>query len=168
MPERPQFAPGAQPAEDEEDETDDAEFEGYFEEAVVGVSNDEVDRRGDLEGGPLHAAPEGIVPIAEERAVRDELADLSPDGGASGECGIATENGGQIRKCQKEHDGEGEDCERGGDRDHEAHVGTGAAGDRKQEPQEQESGFDQPCSAGAAHDENEEEECKAQEASGPG
>ena len=89
LPEGPECEPATQPAEKEEKETGGAKLESDFEEAVVGVGNDEVDGGGDLKGGALHAAPEGVVAVAAEGTQEDEVRDLCPDGGASGEASEA-------------------------------------------------------------------------------
>src|SRR5580693_4014114 len=97
----PELVRGAEPADGEEDEAGESELEADFEEAVVGVLDDEVDGGIDLQGWALHAAPEGVVSITEEGALSDEVGDLGPDGGASGERGVAAEEAHEWREEQR-------------------------------------------------------------------
>src|SRR5690348_2323769 len=106
-PERPEAAPCREPAEQEEEEPGQAEFEADFEEAIVGVLDDEMDGSVDLHRRPLHAAPEGVEAVAEERALGDGVEYLGPDGGASGEGGLAIE---QVHQLPGEVGGDDGGC----------------------------------------------------------
>src|SRR5580700_4738436 len=75
VPRGPELVRGAEPADEKKCKAGESEIEADFEEAVVGVFDDEVDGGIDLQGWALHAAPEGVVSITEAGALSDEVGD---------------------------------------------------------------------------------------------
>ena len=165
-PAGPERKPATKPTNCEKQETGDAKFERDLEKSIVSVGDDKVDSGGDLQGGPLHSAPEGVVTIAEQRSLPDEMCNLNPDCRASRKGDVPPEKWCDLVKPD---DQTGSDChcrKRNSYRQNQTIALIRLTSNRKQREQKQKSRLNGPGAARSTHEEEEKEECERSETAG--
>jgi len=158
----PSLRQGASQLRDEQASPAAPSIESDYRGSHCSVHDKEMTALSIWRDGPGRTAPEGVVAIAEEGMLDDEVSDLDPDGGASGESGVAAEERSEPvsrgpSQCRGRRNASGAATAM-------TRRNRGPRGGRwPARAEEQESRFDQPGGARAAHDEHEEKQGEGRE-----